>query len=80
MLKQGFKSAQERKFYEDKFVCLLGTLGPNNGLNHMAQLGSYAKEMYSMYTDFLGSHQRHYNNSNVNQRASASGLARAGMH
>ena len=56
-MKQGFKSAQERKFYEDKFVCLLGTLGPNNGLNHMAQLGSYAKEMYSMYNDFLGSHQ-----------------------
>ena len=56
VLKQGFKSAQERKFYEDKYVCLLGTLGPNNGLNHMAQLGSYAKEMYSMYNDFLGSH------------------------
>ena len=51
-----FKSAQERKFFEDKYVCLLGTLGPNNGLNHMAQLGSYAKEMYSMYNDFLGSH------------------------
>ena len=56
VLKQGFKSAQERKFYGDKYVCLLGTLGPNNELNHMAQLGSYAKEMYSMYNDFLGSH------------------------
>ena len=53
VLKQGFKSAQERKHYEDKFVCLLGTLGPKDGLNALANLGSYAKEMYSMYNDFL---------------------------
>ena len=55
VLKQGFKSALERKYYEDKFVCLLGTLGPNDGLNAIAKLGSYAKEMYSMYNDLLES-------------------------
>ena len=54
VLKQGFKSAQERKYYEDKFVCLLGTLGPNDGMNALSKLGGYAKEMYSMYNDLLG--------------------------
>ena len=54
VLKQGFKSAQERKYCEDKFVCLLGTLGPNDGMNAPAKLGGYAKEMYSMYNDLLG--------------------------
>ena len=55
VLKQGFKSALERKYYEDKFVCLLGTLGPKDGLNAITKLGSYAKDMYSMYNDLLES-------------------------
>ena len=25
ILKQGFQSAEEREFYEDKFICVLGT-------------------------------------------------------
>ena len=57
VLKQGFKSPQERKYYEDKFACLLGALAPNDGLNAMKNLGSYAKEMYSMYKDLLQDQQ-----------------------
>ena len=46
ILKQGFKSAAERKMQEDKFICLLGTLNPT-GLN--TKLGQYAKDMYDTY-------------------------------
>ena len=51
VLKQGFKSCHERKFYEDKFVRLLGTLDPNDGLNSLSQCGAYVKEMYAMHKD-----------------------------
>ena len=48
ILKQGFKSSAERKFFEDKFICILGTIAPN-GLN--VDMGNYAKEMYTMHQD-----------------------------
>ena len=46
ILKQGFKSAEERKFYEDKYICSLATYYPD-GLNE--KLGNYAKEMYALH-------------------------------
>ena len=49
ILKQGFKSANERKYFEDKFICRLGTYAPNGGLNE--KLGNYAKEMYCLHQD-----------------------------
>ena len=48
ILQQGFKSDAERKFFEDKFICQLGTLYPN-GLNK--DLESYAREMYDLHQD-----------------------------
>ena len=51
VLKQGFKSTEERKYFEDKFVCLLGTLGPKDGMNAESRCGAYVKEMYSMHND-----------------------------
>ena len=44
ILKQGFKSTEERKFLEDKFICQLGTLSPE-GLNK----DHYAREMYDLH-------------------------------
>ena len=54
ILKRGFKSCKERRHFEDKFICLLGTYHSKKdkvitGLNE--KLGNYAKEMYSMYQD-----------------------------
>ena len=49
VLKQGFKSDQERKFFEDKFICALGTLGPQDGLNALSKCGAYVKEMYAIH-------------------------------
>ena len=54
ILKMGFKSEKERKYFEDKYICLLGTYRRKidkhiTGLNE--KLGNYAKEMYSMYQD-----------------------------
>ena len=46
ILKQGFKSTEERKFFEDKFICQLGTLSPE-GLNK--DLDHYAREMYDLH-------------------------------
>ena len=46
ILKQGFKSAEERKFFEDKFICALGTYTPD-GLNKT--LGNYTKRC-TLYT------------------------------
>ena len=48
VLQQGFKSDAERKFFEDKYICQLGTLTPN-GLNK--DLESYAREMYELHQD-----------------------------
>ena len=48
ILKRGFKSSDERKFFEDKMVCQLGTLVPD-GLNE--KLGAYAKEMYKIHQE-----------------------------
>ena len=48
ILKQGFKSTNERKYWEDKFICQLGTYSPT-GL--IEKLGAYAKDMYSLYQD-----------------------------
>ena len=49
ILKQGFKSLEERRYWEDKFICLLETYAPsgNTGLNK--KVGNYAKCMYKMY-------------------------------
>ena len=55
ILKQGFKSPDERKYYEDKFICLLGTrdeakpVSEKTGLNK--KLGNYAKEMYHLHQE-----------------------------
>ena len=52
ILKQGFKSDQERKYWEDKFICNLGTYdsaAEQTGLNK--KLGNYAREMYWMHQD-----------------------------
>ena len=49
ILKQNFRSTAERKYYEDKFICLLGTIAPN-GLN--LEMGNYAKEMYDKYQNW----------------------------
>ena len=46
ILHQGFKSQDERVFYEDKYICKLGTFKPN-GMNE--KIGAYAKEMYAMH-------------------------------
>ena len=46
ILKQGFKSKEERKFYEDKIICKLGTLIPE-GLNK--DLDHYGREMYDIH-------------------------------
>ena len=56
ILKQGFKSPDERKYYEDKFICSLETrdqatsISEKTGLNK--KLGNYAKELYKMHQDF----------------------------
>ena len=53
ILKQGFKSPEERKYWEDKFICILGSkdestiLSEKTGLNK--KLGNYAKEMYQLH-------------------------------
>ena len=46
ILKAGFKSMEERKQYEDKYICLLGTLSPD-GIN--GDCGNYAREMYNLH-------------------------------
>ena len=57
ILKNGFKSSEERKYFEDKFICWLGTwyqavlVSEKTGLNK--KLGNYAKEMYNMHQDFI---------------------------
>jgi len=52
ILKEGFASPDERKRWEDKFICRLGTISPN-GLNSVKKVGRYAKEMYTMHQDML---------------------------
>ena len=37
--------------YNGKFICSLGTLWQNDGINAIAKLGSYAKELYLLYND-----------------------------
>ncbi len=57
ILKTGFKSPDERKYFEDTFICWLGTqdqatsISDKTGLNK--KLGNYAKEMYKMHQDFV---------------------------
>ena len=48
ILKQGFKSAEERRFSEDKFICAFGSYTPD-GLNK--KRGNYVKEMYSFHQE-----------------------------
>ena len=55
ILKQGFKSMDERRYWEDKFMCMLGTydqskkLEEKTGLNK--KVGNYVKCMYKMHQD-----------------------------
>ena len=56
ILKQGFKSAAERKYWEDKYMCILGTydhqspsIPDKTGLNK--KVGNYVKSMYKMHQD-----------------------------
>ena len=44
-----------REFYEDLWICRLQTLQPK-GLN--SEIGSYAKEMYSCYTNILNNKEK----------------------
>ena len=54
ILKQGFKSLEERRYWEDKFMCMLETYDKtgkeSTGLNK--KVGNYAKSMYKMYQNF----------------------------
>ena len=49
ILKQGFKSLEERRYWEDKYMCMLETydLSGKTGLNR--KVGNYAKSMHKMY-------------------------------
>ena len=55
ILKQGFKSADERKYWEDKYMCALGTydqsqsIPEKTGLNK--KVGNYVNSMYKMHQD-----------------------------
>ena len=44
ILQYNIKTAAERKYHEDKWICNLKTLAPN-GLS--TEIGDYAKEMYN---------------------------------
>ena len=46
----GFKNQADRERAEDKFACQLGSLVPT-GMNEMAGLGDYAKQMYDVSQD-----------------------------
>ena len=50
ILKSDIPTVNQREFFEDKFICKLGTLSPN-GLN--ADTHQYAKDMYSSYRNLL---------------------------
>ena len=50
ILKSGFSSDSERKRYEDKMICELGTLFPD-GLNR--EIGNYGNEMYQFTQNIL---------------------------
>ena len=50
ILKSDIPTVNKREFFEDKFICKLGTLSPN-GLN--ADTHQYAKDMYSSYRNLL---------------------------
>ena len=55
ILKRDFKSGEERKYWEDKFMCMLGTydqsknITKKTGLNK--KVGNYVKSMYAMHQD-----------------------------
>ena len=49
ILKIGFKNPEERRRAEDKMVCSLGCLSPDDGINEQQALGDYIKEMYSLH-------------------------------
>ena len=46
VLEGNFKSDEERKFQEDRYICLLGTLSPS-GMNTKQE--DYCKEMYGLH-------------------------------
>ena len=56
ILKKWFTSTDERKYWEDKFICILGSkdestnITEKTGLNK--KLGNYAKEMYHLHQNF----------------------------
>ena len=55
ILKSDIPTVNQREFFEDKFICKLGTLSPN-GLN--ADTHQYAKDMYSSYRNLFHWRQR----------------------
>ena len=54
ILKNNLKASAEREYYEDRYICLLGTKQPH-GLNQDAS--AFANEMYDDYVQLL--HWRH---------------------
>ena len=49
ILKQGFKSLEERRYWEDKYMCLLETIDQTGKTGLNKKVGNYAKTMYKMY-------------------------------
>jgi hypothetical protein len=49
ILKQGFKSQEERRYWEDKFMCQLETIDHTGRTGLNKKVGNYAKSMYKMY-------------------------------
>ena len=51
ILKQGFKSMDERRYWEDKFICMLATYDKDQKTGLNKKVGSYVKSMYKMHQD-----------------------------
>ena len=51
ILKQGFKSMDERRYWEDKYICMLGTYDKDQKTGLNKKVGNYVKSMYSMHKD-----------------------------
>ena len=50
ILKQGFKSLEERRYWEDKYICLLGTYVQSHNITGLnKKVGDYVKCMYQMH-------------------------------
>ena len=51
ILKQGFKSMDERRYWEDKYICMLGTYDKDQKTGLNKKVGNYVKSMYKMHQD-----------------------------